>query len=332
VPGLTPLGDAGREVTSFPSVHAAIAGAASTILIELFPDEPAEALDELAGEAAASRLVAGAAYRSDVEVGLALGRAIGARAVVRAREDGADAVWNGAHPTAEGAWQPTPPAFVVAPLEPQAGTWQTWVIENGAAARPAPFPRWDSPAWRAELEAVQRAVANRTPEQEAAVHFWAGDPGTVTPGGLWIEIARELIMRDGLDLPRAADVLALTSVAIADAFVCCWDAKYAYWSARPITADPTLNVLITTPPFPSYTSGHSTVSAAAATVLGHLFPADAERLVARAVEAKESRLWAGIHFPLDNEIGAAMGGLVGRLVAAFAPPTDTTLRHKQGDR
>ena len=50
-------------------------------------------------------------------------------------------------------------------------------------------------------------------------------------------------------------MLALTSVAMADAFICCWDAKYAYWTARPITADPTLDVLIPTPPFPSYTSG-----------------------------------------------------------------------------
>jgi membrane-associated phospholipid phosphatase len=77
-------------------------------------------------------------------------------------------------------------------------------------------------------------------------------------------------------------------------------------------------VLIPTPPFPSYTSGHSTVSAAAATILGHLFPADEADLLARAEEAKNSRLWAGIHFPLDNEMGAVGGHLVGRLVAARA--------------
>ena len=83
--------------------------------------------------------------------------------------------------------------------------------------------------------------------------------------------------------------------------------KYTYWTARPITADPTLDCLIPTPPFPSYTSGHSTISAAAATVLGHLFPDDAAALATRAEEAKDSRLWAGIHFPLDNEMGA-LGG------------------------
>jgi membrane-associated phospholipid phosphatase len=150
------------------------------------------------------------------------------------------------------------------------------------------------------------------------VLFWAGGPGTVTPAGLWIEIARDLIVRDGLDAPHAARVLALASVAMADGFICCWDAKYAYWTARPITADPSLAVLIPTPPFPSYTSGHSTISTAAATVLGYLFPADEADLAARANEAKQSRLWAGIHFPIDNEMGALGGGMIGRLVVARA--------------
>jgi membrane-associated phospholipid phosphatase len=90
---------------------------------------------------------------------------------------------------------------------------------------------------------------------------------------------------------------------IADAFICCWDAKYTHWTARPITADPELDVLIPTPPFPSYPSGHATISTAAATVL-----------VVRAEEARNSRLWAGIHLPIDNDMGAALGGLIGRLV------------------
>ena len=83
-------------------------------------------------------------------------------------------------------------------------------------------------------------------------------------------------------------------------------------------ADPDLDVLIPTPPFPSYTSGHSTISSAAATVLAHLFPDDAADLTAKAAEAKSSRLWAGIHFPIDNDMGATGGAMVGRLVAARA--------------
>ena len=316
VPGLTPLGAATRGRSSFPSEHAAVAGAAATALAYLFPDEPGWKLEDLAGEAARSRLQAGAAYRSDIAAGLALGRTVGARAVARGLVDGADAVWDGTRPTGPGTWRPTAPDFVQKPLDPLAGIWQTWVLASGSAGRPAPPPAWGSPAWEAELSAVQAAVAQRTPEQEAAVRFWAGGAGTATPGGIWIELARGLILRNGLDTAHAARVLALTSVAIADAFVCCWDAKYAYWSARPVTADPDLDVLIPTPPFPSYTSGHSTISAAAATVLGHLFPGEAADLAARAQEAAGSRLWAGLHYPIDNETGAAMGRRVGRLVAA----------------
>ena len=88
--------------------------------------------------------------------------------------------------------------------------------------------------------------------------------------------------------------------------------------ARPISADPGLKGLVPTPPFPSYPSGHVTISAAAATVLGHLFPDQEAALAARAEEARNTRLWAGIHFPIGNDVGAVIGGLVGRLVVVRA--------------
>jgi hypothetical protein len=296
-----------------------VAAAAAEVLSYLFPDEPADAFSKLADEASMSRLFAATNVRSDLEAGMAIGRAVGERAIARGKTDGADTTWDGSgRPTGEGYWQPTPPAYIQQPLDPQAGAWTPWVLPSRDAYRPTPPPTWGSPTLQAELQAVQEAVAGRTPEQEDAVRFWAGVPGTVTPAGLWTQTARDLVVRDGLDLPHAARVLALTTVAMADAFVCCWDAKYTYWSARPITADPSLDVLIPTPPFPSYTSGHSTISAAAATVLGHLFPADVDDLAAKAAEAKNSRLWAGIHFPIDNEMGATGGGMVGRLVVMRA--------------
>jgi membrane-associated phospholipid phosphatase len=284
------LGRTPESSSSFPSEHAAVAAAAAEVLAYLFPDEPADALQSLADDAALSRLTAGRAFRSDVDAGQAIGRAVGERAVARGKADGSEASWDGSgRLTGEGFWQPTPPGFVQQPIEPLAGTWRPWILASGDHYRPPAPPAYRSPAWEAELAGVQQAVARRTPEQEAAVQFWAGGPGTVTPAGLWIEIARELIVRDGLDAPHAARVLALVSVAMADGFICCWDAKYTYWSARPITADPSLDVLIPTPPFPSYTSGHATISTAAATVLGHLFPADEDALLARAGEANRSR-------------------------------------------
>ena len=298
----------------------AISGAATTVLGQLFPQATSR-IAEMEQTAVRSNGWFSRRPSHIKQADLAAGRRIGQAVMEWAQADGSDAVWDGERPTEAGNWQPTPPEFREDPVEPLAGGWRTWVVPSGDALRPAPPPDWGSPVWDAELLAVQEAVQRRTSEQEAAVRFWAGGPGTSTPAGIWIEIARELIVRHRLDAVSAAQALALTSVATVDAFICCWDAKYAYWTARPITADPALDVLIPTPPFPSYTSGHATISAAAATVLSHLFPADAPELLRKAAEAKNSRLWAGIHFPLDNEMGALGGGVVGRLVIARAAET-----------
>jgi membrane-associated phospholipid phosphatase len=316
---VTLLGGPELADAAFPSEHAAVAATGATVLAHLFPKESADGLAALAQEAAESRLWAGAAYRSDIEAGIAIGHGVGERAVARAKADGFDTAWDGSgRPASDDAWQPTPPGYIQSPTDPLAGTWQTWVIPGGDAYRPPPPPVTGSAAWRAELQAVQDAVARRTDEESAAVLRWAGEPGTATPAGFWIEIARDLIVRDGLDSLDAAAALALTSVAMADALICCWDAKYTYWTARPITLAPDLDVLIPTPPFPSYTSGHASCSSAAATVLGHLFPNDTSALLAKAAEAATSRLWAGIHFPLDCEMGIVGGGMVGRLVVLRA--------------
>jgi membrane-associated phospholipid phosphatase len=313
-PAILQQGPIFAGLSTFPSEQAAIAGAASTVLTYLFPEEPAERIAALGTDAANTCLQAGANYRSDLVAGLALGRAVGERAVSRGKADGSQVDWNGTRAlSGEGYWAATPPRYIPEPLEPMAGTWKTWAVRDVAALRPPPPPAWGTPAWRAELDAVRQAVARRTPQQAEASLFWAGNDGTVTPAGTWLEIARDLIKRDRLETLQASRTLAMTSIAMADAFVCCWDAKYAYWSARPIQGDVTLDVLFPTPPFPGYTSGHATISGAAAAVLGQVFPTDASNLDARAEEAKNSRLWAGFHYPIDNDVGLAHGRQIGRL-------------------
>ena len=306
-------------VSTFPSEHAAIAGAAGVVLTYVFPEEPAERIAALVTDAASSRLEAGANYRTDVTAGLALGRAIGDLAVARGKADRSDLQWDGMRTlSGEGYWAPTPPRFVPEPVEPMAGKWRTWVVSDVDALRPPPPPAWGTPEWQAQLDAVREATAKRTPEQAKTTLFWAGNDGTVSPAGLWLLIARNLIRRDNLDARAAANVLAITSIALADAFVCCWDAKYIYWSARPVQGDLTLDVQFPTPNFPSYTSGHATISGAASTALGGLFPKDAADLAAGAQEAANSRLWSGFHYPIDNDVGLACGQRIGRLVLEAA--------------
>jgi hypothetical protein len=310
-----PLFQIEDDRATFPATEAVVAGAASTVLTYLFPNYPASLFKSIEEEATNVLLWSGVNVRSDIVAGLDLGRQIGERAVAWGESDGSDARWDGSNrPSGDGYWQPTPPAFVPEPLDPLAGTWRTWVLQTANQLRPPAPPPFGSALWQAELALVQDAVASRTQEQADAVLFWGGGPGTVTPAGLWTQIGIEQIRRLSLDQAEAARVLAYTSVAMHDAFLCCWDAKFTFWYPRPITFDPSLDTLIPTPPFPSYTSGHSTVSTAAASTLAHFFPDEGATLEAQGFEAKSSRLWAGIHYAIDNDMGAVGGGLVARLV------------------
>ena len=313
-PSITPMEGVATDGSSFPSLHAAVAGAASTVLAYLFPDAE-DRVNALAEEAATSRLWAGTNYPSDVEAGRALGQEVGKLAVARGKADGSDAKWDGSgRLTGEGTWEPTPPKFVEDPVEPLGGTWETWVLPSGDAVRLAAPPEYGSPLWQAELEAVQEATENRTLEQVRIVQYWA-EKG---PFRSFTEYALDLIERNRLDDAHAARALVLMSVAQADAVIAVWDAKYTWWTERPITADPDLDMLLPTPAYPSYPSGFSAVSGSAAVVLSHLFPRAEVDLMASAAEAAAQRCWSGIHFPIDDDIGLEMGYQVGRLVNTVA--------------
>ena len=284
---------------------AAVAGAASVVLGYLYPDR-AEFFSDLA-EAERPRPA------------LERGRTLGADIVADARTDGSDAVWQGTVPVGSGLWVPTPPAFVQSPLEPLAGSWRPWNLTAGSQFRPDPPPPFGSAAYAAEMQEVYDVALALTDEQKRIADFWADGAGTVTPPGHWNVIALDLIESRGLSIRDAAQVLAALNTAQADAFIACWDAKFTYWTERPVTAirrelDPGFSSYVTTPPFPSYVSGHSSTSGAASEVLAAFFPDVADGLHAAAEEAAVSRMYGGIHFRSDNEAGLVLG----RKVAAAA--------------
>ena len=133
-----------------------------------------------------------------------------------------------------------------------------------------------------------------------------------------MRIAITLASRDHLGLADAARVYAHLAIAQADAFISCWDTKFAYWSGRPVALIPGFASTIITPNFPSYTSGHSTLSGASSVVLSAFFPSDAAALVRQAEEAAVSRLYGGIHWRSDNEVGLKVGRQIGALAVARA--------------
>lgn len=301
-------------VPSYPSEHAAAAAAAATVLEYLFPLEDPERFRAMVRAAGASRIAAGVAFPSDVEAGLALGRAVAEQVIAHAMTDGSDAAWTGSIPEGPEMWQPTPPRRVDHPFEPLAGSWRGWTLPRGDVFRPPPPPAMGSAKFEADLDELRALSRERTPDQADVARYW----GTGPPSVRWILFLEEEIARRGLSSLRAARAHALVSVAIHDAFIACWDAKYAYWLARPITVDPRIVTVFSTPPFPSYPSGHSTISAAAAEVFAELFPDAADTYRAKALEASISRVLGGVHYRFDVTVGEELGAHVGREVVRRA--------------
>jgi membrane-associated phospholipid phosphatase len=219
--------------------------------------------------------------------------------------------------------------------------------------RPDGPPEVTSAAYAAEFNEVKRlgsaSSTERTAEQTEIARFWADGSGSYTPPGHWNQIATDLAATEGLSGPASARLLAELNVALADAAIAAWDAKYTYDFWRPVTAirladtdgnaataaDPDWVPLITTPNHPDYVAGHATFSAAAATILTDAFGAQAFSATSvtlpgvtrsfasfadAAAEAGWSRIYAGIHFRSAVEDGLALGQAVGDWVLdAFRP-------------
>jgi PAP2 superfamily len=249
--------------------------------------------------------------------------------------------------TDPGEWRPTPAGFAN-PLAPHWGDVTPWAVESAQQFIPEAPPTLTSNEYAAAYnETKQLGAANseqlglRTADQTQIALFWADGAGTHTPPGHWNKIAGEVAQVEGRTTAEIAGLFAELNVALADAAITCWEAKYTYDLWRPVTAinlgdldgnpltvaDPSWRPLIVTPPFPEYTSGHSTFSGAAATILTAEFGdnyafttgtsstdpaiADVTRSFSSFTEAAEeagrSRIYGGIHFEFANQNGLESG-------------------------
>ena len=289
---------------SYPSDYAAAATAASEVLSYFFPAR-AQAFGAQAEQAMRSRLIAGVEYPSDVAAGREIGRKVAALAVARGKADNSDAKWTGSVPQGPGSWRGENP------IAPVTGTWRPWVLARADEFRPAPPPAFNSEKVKADLAELKSF--NRTPRTNHRAIYWEVFGGA-RAHALWNETARLKLLESGYDSATSARVLAALNVAFIDATIACWDAKYAYWYIRPSQLDAELKSLFPPPNHPSYPAAHGCLSTAAATVLAGLFPADRERLLARGKEAAEARVWAGIHYRFDIDVGQELGRKVAEKV------------------
>jgi membrane-associated phospholipid phosphatase len=296
---------------SYPSEYAVTAGAASTVLAWLFPEDAQFFLDK-AQESVRSRLLAGVEYPSDVEAGLKLGQQVADLVIARGKADGSDAKWTGSIPTEAGHWTGENPAF------PTAGSWKTWVLTSGDEFRSPPPPAYDSAQEATDMAELKSF--ERTPVTNALAMFWEFGAGGRRIHWFWNDVASRLIMEARWDdnAPRAARAYALANIAGLDGMIACFDAKYTYWSMRPFQVDSEFKPLFTTPNHPSYPSAHGCISSAVAGVLADLFPVNAEEVLGLAQQASESRIWGGIHFRTDVVVGVQLGQDVAEAVMARA--------------
>lgn len=325
------------------SREAAVAAAAHRALVGLYPTQAAT-FD--------ARLAASLATIPDGKAeddGVALGRSVAERILALRQNDGSSVTlppYLGG--SAPGEWRPTPSASLPG-LHPQWPGVTPFTMTSGDQFRPTAPPALDSEAYTTafnEVKALGSAGSTaRSAEQRDIALFWVNGPGTASAPGHLNLLAQIVAQQEGNTLEENARLFAALNVAIADSILSCWDAKYQFRLWRPITgirlaaddgnaateADPAWTPLIPTPPFPSYTSAHSHVSGAAAAVLAGFFgtdniaftlPSQNLALPARsytsfsqaAQESADSRLYAGMHWRFDNEVGLSVGNAVGQYV------------------
>jgi PAP2 superfamily len=324
------------EVPASASRQAAASAAAHEALVNLFPAAAATF------DALHAAILATIPDGPQKAAGIVWGEFVAGQILASRANDGSDAIVLPPGGSGPGVWIPTPPAFRPY-LLPQWGFVAPFAMNSSSQFRPPGPPLLDSQQYADDYDEVKSLGAavgsTRTAEQTEIALFWADGVGTETPPGHWNSIAQIIADERGNTLEQDARLFALLNIAMADAAICAWDAKYQFHFWRPVTAiafvEPELNWMsfIVTPPFPDYVSGHSTFSGAAATVLPLFygtedlpFTTGSDSLpgvfrsfstcLDAAEEAADSRLYGGIHFRSANEDGLQAGISVGEWTSA----------------
>lgn len=250
-----------------------------------------------------------------------------------------------------GRWVPTPPDYADG-VEPHWAKMKPMLMDSAAqcaAIKAEPYSEDTNSLFWKELVEVYNISKNITSEQEDIAIFWDDNPFVskhkghlmfqdkkMTPGGHWLAICQLFLKERKVGFYESLQAYALTSVGLYEAFISCWEEKYRSLRVRPETVisaqmDKEWHPYLVTPPFPAYTSGHSTVSSAAAEVLTGLFgdnqsftdttekeyglPVRSFTSFRQAAqEASMSRVYAGIHYRSDCDSGNEQGARVGQLV------------------
>ena len=310
------------SLPSYPSEDAVVEGASVEMLKLLFPTEISY-IEQKAAEEKQYRIMAGANVRGELDAGESLGKQVADLFTARARTDKAGAaIGNQAYWTllqtqtaakGEQYWisleSPKRP-----PMLPLFNKVKPFLFDTAtvvALRPPAPYST-NSPEFKKANDEVLYYSQHATRANMELVSFWADGIGTYTPPGHWNAIAADEFVKQNYSEVRWARNFALLNMAEMDAAIVCWDTKYFYFNPRPSQYDDQIKTLTGIPNFPSYSSGHSNFSAAAATVLTYLLPDRGTKFSDLAQQAALSRLYGAIHTRQDIEVGLTTGAAVGQ--------------------
>lgn len=297
------------ESPSYPCEHSVAAGVAVAIFTQFYPNL-ADSVNRMAQRAMESRIASGVAFPSDTRAGFELGKKIAMQEIEHTKDFVYKKPWDGKRPTTKGIWNGKMPLF------PVAGLCKTAVLDSASQFRPGPPP--DFAKDMAELKNFKRTFRS-----SSNAYYYA-----TQSGGDNMLTKKMFEYNVFSNPPRAARIYAAVAVAYYDAFIACFDAKYAYWGIRPDQYDTTYQALIPTPPFPGYPSGHAVMSGVIGELFPYFFPAEKAVFQKIAKDGAESRFHAGIHFRTDNDSGLDLGKKVAEKVVdkLKADGADPTLR------
>lgn len=197
-----------------------------------------------------------------------------------------------------------------ATLDRNAGQWRTWVLASGQELRLQPPP--DAAATAAELQQLRTFASQRDAQMQQRIRYW----DFWSPSHRWNDMLIDISSANPIPGGGAMRTFAMMNVAINDAMIAAWDTKYAYNRRRPGELDGQLATAVMTPATPSYPCEHSVAAGAAAAVIAHIYPKEAQRANAAADEAAQSRVMAGAAFPSDTKAGLELGRAVAARVIA----------------
>jgi membrane-associated phospholipid phosphatase len=295
----------------------AVAGASVVALSYLFPTSTQMLEDTVTAQANAGP----GGQHPAFEAGEAIGRTVGAQIVARTIADHFTDPNTAVPPSGEGYWTSSAnPATPVDGGQLKAAT--PWFLTSSDQFKPAPHPAFGSADFKAAVAEIRELSDNRSshPEQTQIAVLWALSKGTPTSSGFWLALATDSgwVAQHGMSERETTHMYALVSATVFDAQIGCWDEKLTSWLIRPWKADDKITVVaaVGKPNHPSYPSGHSCLSAAAAEVLSTFFPEKSAQLSAMVAQAGLSRMYGGIHYRFDIDAGQTLGVNVARFTIA----------------